>query len=88
MFSFDIKFGQLQLLHTQLTMVPDISPEEQQKVSAQFRTLREELEALYNELATVDGDRSEHEYVGQEHRTTNHRLACMTFLFVICLGVY
>lgn len=42
-------------------MAASLSPEEQQKVIAEYRGLRQQLEALYNKLGVVDADRSEHE---------------------------
>jgi hypothetical protein len=44
-------------------MAASLSPEEQQKVISEYRSLRQQLEALYNKLGVVDADRSEHEYV-------------------------
>lgn len=42
-------------------MAAPLTPEEQKKVIAEYRVLRQQLEALYNKLGVVDADRSEHE---------------------------
>jgi hypothetical protein len=40
-----------------------LSPDDQQKIIAKYRGIREELDAMYSKLGVIDADRGEHEYV-------------------------
>jgi hypothetical protein len=38
-----------------------LTQDEQQKVIAKYRGIREDLDAMYSKLSVIDADRSEHE---------------------------
>ncbi len=44
-------------------MAGTLSADEQRELATRYQGLREEIDTLYNRLAVVDGDRSEHDLV-------------------------